>query len=109
MFFRYLSNDAELHPTHPLIGGGITGDPASVAGAADAVDSEGAQRYSAHVAELGWPNRTERLTVKAGSVVLTHFDVFHRGTHGPTADHPHRLMLKLWYLSTPSNVGLKCF
>ena len=96
LFHRYLSNDTELHPTHPLIGGGIIGDPASAAGAADPVGSEGAHRYSEHVAGLGWPNRTERLTVKAGSVVLTHFDVFHRGTHGPVENQPHRLMLKLW-------------
>jgi hypothetical protein len=57
------------------------------------------------VAELGWPNRTERLVVPAGTVVLTHFDVFHRGTHGPVAGEPYRLMLKLWYCRQQDNTG----
>ena len=107
---QYLSNDHEVNPTHPLIGGGITG---GISGAADPADSEGGRAYSAHVEELGWPNRVERLTIPAGTVVLTHckrssflprlsqpsqeaaaaVDVFHRGTHGPVEGQPHRLML----------------
>ena len=66
---QYLSNDHEVTPTHPLIGGGITG---GISGAADPADSEGGRAYSAHVEELGWPNRVERLTIPAGTVVLTH-------------------------------------
>ena len=66
---QYLSNDHEVNPTHPLIGGGITG---GISGAADPADSEGGRAYSAHVEELGWPNRVERLTIPAGTVVLTH-------------------------------------
>jgi len=34
---------------------------------------------------------------------LTHFDVFHRGTHGPIEGQPHRLMLKLWYVRGQDN------
>ena len=38
--------------------------------------------------------------------VLTHFDVFHRGTHGPVDDQPHRLMLKLWYSCPVSRLSV---
>jgi hypothetical protein len=72
-------------------------------GNADPVGSDGAKKYSEAVTELGWPNRVERLTVPAGTLVLTHFDVFHRGTHGPIEGQPHRLMLKLWYVRGQDN------
>lgn len=36
IFVRYLSNDAEMGPGHPLIGGGIIGNRASADGAAGA-------------------------------------------------------------------------
>ena len=100
---QYLSNDSEVEDSHPLVGRLISGDAAAAAGAADAAGSEGAQLYSDAVTELGWPNRVERLTVPAGTVVITHFDVFHRGTHGPIDGQPHRLMLKLWYTRGQDN------
>ena len=100
---QYLSNDSEVEDSHPLVGRLISGDAAAGAGAADAAGSAGAQLYSDAVTELGWPNRVERLTVPAGTVVITHFDVFHRGTHGPHDGQPHRLMLKLWYTRGQDN------
>ena len=106
---QYLSNDSEVEDSHPLVGRLINGDAAAAAGAADAAGSEGAQLYSDAVTELGWPNRVERLTVPAGTVVITHFDVFHRGTHGPIDGQPHRLMLKLWYTRGQDNTdGPSC-
>ena len=100
-----------MSPSHPqrtsvsraLFGQGSSGIAGQ--GAEEAKGTEGAQCYEEAVAELGWPNRTERLVVPAGTVVLTHFDVFHRGTHGPVEGEPYRLMLKLWYCRQQDNTG----
>ena len=89
---QYYANDAAPEPdSHPLIGRIISG------GDDDHSSAEGDQEYARGVNALRWPGKVERLTVPAGSVVLTHFDVFHRGTYGPYEEQPTRLMLKLWY------------
>jgi hypothetical protein len=67
---------------------------------------ERAAARAATLAELGWPHETAptRLVVPAGSIGITHFDVYHRGTHrsvGP--DHDKRIMIKLWYFRTRDN------
>eukprot|EP01045_Picozoa_sp_COSAG04_P017961 COSAG04_NODE_1627_length_6122_cov_4.279761_9_plen_186_part_00 len=58
------------------------------------------------LADLGWPEETNptRLVVPAGSIGITHFDVYHRGTHrfaGPDMDK--RIMIKLWYHRAADN------
>lgn len=67
---------------------------------------ERAAARAATLAELGWPQETAptRLVVPAGSIGITHFDVYHRGTHrsaGP--DQDKRIMIKLWYFRTRDN------
>lgn len=69
------------------------------------LDARAAAR-AATLAELGWPQETTptRLVVPAGSIGITHFDVYHRGTHrsvGP--EHDKRIMIKLWYFRTRDN------
>ena len=67
---------------------------------------ERAAARAATLADLGWPEETSptRLVVPAGSIGITHFDVYHRGTHrsaGPDMDK--RIMIKLWYFRARDN------
>ena len=71
---QYWSNDSDMeYNTHPLIGRVITGSGEAANGAQDPPDSQGGREYTELVKSLGWgPEAVERLTIKAGTVVLTH-------------------------------------
>ena len=98
---QYWMNDNSPEPRYPT-GGRTVGQGLMHI---DDIDERDAARGTV-LEELGWPAETNpvRLVVPAGSIGITHFDVFHRGTRrmlGTGADK--RIMIKLWYYRMHDN------